>query len=73
MTKDVTSINNGFNKLKICDFWLRFLLKFVDKLPEKIGERLHSKLINWFKAKRTKVINYYAPLLPVIKYVKRIN
>ena len=39
------------------------LLKFVDKLPRQIRERLHNELINWFKAKRTEGINYYATLL----------
>ena len=45
------------------------LLKFVDKLPGKIREKLHNELINWFKSKRTQEINYYATLLPVIEYV----
>ena len=28
-----------------------FLLKFLVKLPRKIGEKLHNELINWFKIK----------------------
>ena len=46
------------------------LLKFVDKLLGRIGEKLHNELINWFKTKRTQRINYYAILLPVTKYVR---
>lgn len=48
------------------DLWL----KFVDKLPCKIREKLHNELINWFKTKRTQGINYYATLLLVIEYVR---
>ena len=46
------------------------LLKSVDKLLGKIGEKLHNKIINWFKTKRTQGINYYATLLLLIKYVR---
>lgn len=47
-----------------------FLLKFLVKLPRKIGEKLHNELINWFKIKWTKGLSYYAILLRVVEYVR---
>ena len=46
------------------------MLKFVNKLPGKIEERLYTDLINWFQTKNTEGFNYYATLLPIIEYVR---
>ena len=43
-------------------------MKFVNKLPGKIGERLYSDLINWFQTKNIEGFNYYATLLLYILF-----
>lgn len=45
-------------------------MKFVTKLPGKIGESLHVELVKWFKDKHKEGFAYHATLLPVIEYVE---
>ena len=45
-------------------------MKFVNKLPGKIGEKLHGELVRWFDTKRTQWFNYHTTLLPVIEFCR---
>ena len=47
------------------------LMKFVTKLPGKIGEKLYKDLTEWFKSRKEEGLLWQISLLPTVEFIRQ--
>ena len=47
------------------------LMKFVTKLPGKIGEKLYKDLTEWFKSRKEEGLFWQISLIPAVEFVRK--